>query len=183
MVLDLIDTKTFQTACNTDQGEILRDIIDTEPLGRLTVSLARSAKEFDRGIHPQINSLMCTDVCPCFHDKAWEIQDPHKYLSEYWVNQFGRTTKDISTDAELSPFVFSSDREASVESYFECLQNIESGKFKQEDGEVMVPEVNLPVFSLVADSVEHDIEYSFYKEIEYQYKCSGMCKPALFYLK
>ena len=126
MVLELINPETFKEACETiDLGD-LENIRNTKPLGSLIVRIAEKAKDFDRQTQVTVNRLMCTDICPCFHDNAWKRPDTIKYLSEKYLNGFGRTAKD-EVDADLDkyiPFVFSGDRSKSVESYVECLASL-----------------------------------------------------------
>ena len=67
MVLEMMNTERFLWACRATPEE-LKSIQDKYLFGKLTVRVAEYGKQFDERTQGMINKVMCSNICPCYHE-------------------------------------------------------------------------------------------------------------------
>ena len=171
----------------------MREIFESGPAGQLMVDLAYMANRYDDYSENMLNKVMCTDTCPCFQ-AATPINattigrssySKYRALKDNYLHLFGRSFEPREAkqgeEADI-PFVWSTDRSKSVESLWECYRDLEH-KYEAGDDTIDLKEL-FNIEDLASDKGykgTHIDDIQTYLDIEDSFKCSGMCRPSLFY--
>lgn len=164
------------------------------------------ANKFDDLSESMLNSVMCTDTCPCYrtipdrghaeighenteHEKS--AFERYQSLGEDYVNMYART---LEHDPRIltglyKPFVWSIDRSKSYESFMECYKDYEAKKKAGNDAIDLEELFSTKTYVDEKDRrngngytmPERIEDLEIYLGIEDMFDCSGMCRPSLFY--
>jgi len=106
------------------------------------------------------------------------------------LNLYGRTKK-LERNYPYEPLIFSNDKENSYTSYTDCLRTWVKRSFTDKEKNVIESMKkaagkyeNKALESLNhghKDSLDYEVDMSVYNDFERSFKCSGMCRPALFF--
>ena len=124
---------------------------------------------YDDDIGQLVNEIMCSRECPCpdvFNKNDW-LETP-----EHELNAVGRTS--FAQSALYEPFDFSGEAATIYRKFRDCYKDILRGNTSRVQPE-------LAEFRNRFEENNLDLAIDFANYFEEQYKCSGICKSALFY--
>lgn len=117
-----------------------------------------------------VTKRMCSDICPCPNN---DYKESWLQMEEAVLNTYGRTKLPFSSQ-ELVPLDFSGLGQKVYTNFEDCFMDIRKGDTSQARSEVQKYKE-----SVKEGVLNFALDFSSF--FENSYKCSGLCRPALFF--